>query len=198
MKAAPASRTDRQRTPKLPASNARIAPREREELLRRELKALRAELRRANVRLDALSGEIADIKAGPVDRFVGKVVLELEEGVWGEVLTELHALGDKPDAGQLRAEDLLDQLLMLRSALLAALGLRPFELRQAVRMPTSRARTFRWGDTAPMPAARSGSFSILSPGWARGDTVLLPPKIRIARRSASRPAEDAEEGAPPR
>lgn len=152
----------------------------REDGLRRELRALRAELRRANARLDELLVQVADLKAGPVSRFVSQVVTELEDGHWGEVLTELHNLGESPDPAQYTIQDLLDQLLMLRAALFAALGLRPCETRAQIRIPTSRARTLRWGDTAPLPKGRRCTLEVISPGWVRGEEVLLPARVRRA------------------
>jgi hypothetical protein len=173
-----AIRSERQPKPKQPPAK------EREDQLRRDLRAVRAELRRANARLDALSAQVADLKAGPVDRFVSQAVTELEDGPWGEVLTELHHLGESPDPAKYTTQDLLDQLLMLRPALFAALGIRPYETRPQIRIPTSRARSLRWGDSAPLPSGRHCTLDVISPGWARREEVLVAAKVRGARGTA--------------
>jgi len=150
----------------------------------RETKALRRKLQQIDSRLTAMTAQIEDIKAGPVDRFVAQAVAELEEGPWGEVLTELVGLDEAEEATRLEATDLFDQLKMLRLALFSALGIRPCLLQKTVRMPTARALSCRWGGHAPMPTTKSCTFEVISPGWMRGDTVLLPPKIRQAKRPA--------------
>ena len=179
------------------ANSAKATQRDRDSAQNRERKAVRQALRRIDSRLAAMTSHIEDIKAGPIDRFVAQAVAELEEGPWGEVLTELYRLDDASDSGKREAADVFDQLKMLRRALFSALGIRPLLAPKKMRMSTSRALSYRWGDDAPMPAARSCSFEVISPGWLRGDTVLLPPKIRPVRSSAAAGAPPTQRRAEP-
>ena len=141
----------------------------------------RQALEEINSRLAAMASGIENLAAGPIDRFVAQVVSQLEEGPWGEVLTELHRLDQTPvgeDPGDLR-----EQLTMLRLALFAALGIRPSVPEQRIRLSKAQAQSCRWADGEQGRTARIATYEVVSPGWTRGDTVLLPPMIRSAARA---------------
>lgn len=148
-------------------------------------------LRGIQKQLASLQEEVAAIKAGPVDRFVAKAVVELEEGSWGEVLTELKGLDESPDGRS--AQDLLDQLLMTRGALMAALGIRPFPAESRLRLSAAKLKEYRWADHRTAPRQGRHSFEVISPGWKRGEVLLLMPKIRLLETKRGRRVRSQDE-----
>jgi len=149
--------------------------------LERELRRTSRTLQDVQTRLKRVELSLDVVQAGPVDRFVSQVVHDLEEGPWGEVLSELHSVSGRQNHDGLQALDLFEQIQALAPALFAALGIRPYPVaRQRVRLSTKRAQTYRWADDRPIPPVDRCWFEVLSPGWKRGETVLVPPKIRLA------------------
>ena len=145
-------------------------------------------------RLTRIESDVAALRAGPVDAFVKQVVEQLEQGPWGELLTELHRLGADEGAEPPDVKELLGQVTMLRLALFSALGIRPYPSAKRVRLTPARAQMCRWAGDQPLPRGGRGWYEVVSPGWKRGGTVLLPP--RIAPATAAGRAEGGTPASP--
>jgi hypothetical protein len=160
---------------------------------------MRQALREVRERLVAVEAALDAISSGPVERFVEQVVRSLEDGPWGEALSELRAVSERENHEGLQALDLFEQIQALATALFAALGIRPYPVGPKIRnLSTRLAETYRWADDRPIPPVDRCRFEVLCPGWKRGDTVLIPPKIRLADRPAPRsptPAANAPQRA---